>query len=401
MMAADLIVRTDKAEYTSGDTIHGAVYLKISGPTSAYGIQIKFYGYETFMYASKRNAADDEVVHDTKEYIASDQITLYEFEDPIALGQYVFPFQKRLPMELPGSTQLRSSEKSTSEWKVEIAYGVEVSLMGAKGIKVRQNLIVTQPLLEVLLGRSEMEEYVETKSERLRTWVPIILVDTKICIHMDRQLYHTGENLSLKLDIETSGLFKPKIESILFQLLRDLRITFNKSPPKGSLSQLKPGMSESLSWLISRRGPARSDEDFSADRTIPNSGYVHPEGNSFVVQTSRLVDIEGTKLVNGIQELLVPLKDDRGSDVPATTIGNSIWLMYSLKVTIKFERNDPVVLHLPVCSVLPRFPEWYSWRPGDWVYECQVMTMEKSPCFVSPEVLESVQFSTLPSFQVV
>lgn len=32
-------------------------------------------------------------------------------------------------------------------------------------------------------------------------------------------------------------------------------------------------------------------------------------------------------------------------------------LMYSLKVTIKFERNDPVVLHLPVCSVLPRNPE--------------------------------------------
>src|SRR5688572_11331810 len=31
-------------------------------------------------------------------------------------------------------------------------------------------------------------------------------------------------------------------------------------------------------------------------------------------------------IFSGIQELLIPLKDDRGSDVPATTIGNSIWV---------------------------------------------------------------------------
>lgn len=398
MMAADLIVRTDKAEYTSGDTIYGAVYLKISGPTGAYGIQIKFYGYETFKYVSMRNAADDDVVHDTKEYIASDEITLYEFEDPIALGQYVFPFQKRLPMELPGSTELTCSERSESEWKVEIDYGVEVSLMGAKGIRVRQKLIVTQPLLEVLMGRSEMEEFVETKSERLRSWLPMVSIDTNIRIHMDRQMYETGDNLKLKLDIETSGVFKPKIESILFELLRDLRITFSKSSTKDDLCRLKPHMSESLSRFI--RGSSRLEEELIPDRTVP-SRYVHPEGKSFVVRSSRLVDIEGARLINGIQELLIPLKDDRGSDVPATAIGNSIWLMYSLKVTIKFERNDPVVLHLPVCSVLPRNPEWYRCRPGDWIYECQVMTMKNSPCFVGPEVLESVQFSALPSFQVV
>lgn len=48
--------------------------------------------------------------------------------------------------------------------------------------QVRQKLIVTQPLLEVLMGRSEMEEFVETKSERLRSWLPMVSIDTNIRI---------------------------------------------------------------------------------------------------------------------------------------------------------------------------------------------------------------------------
>lgn len=34
--------------------------------------------------------------------------------------------------------------------------------------------------------------------------------------------------------------------------------------------------------------------------------------------------------------------------------------------------------------------KWYRCRPGDWIYECQVMTMKNSPCFVGPEVLGKI-----------
>lgn len=144
----------------------------------------------------------------------------------------------------------------------------------------------------------------------------------------------------------------------------------------------------------------RLHEELISDNTS-SSGFVYPEGTSFVVQYSRLVDMDGTKLINGIQELLIPLKDIHGKDLPATTLGNSIWLMYSLKITVKFQKNDPVVLHLPICSIIPRFQEWSYWKHGDWVYDCQIMNSDKSPCSVTQEILESVKFSALPSFQVV
>lgn len=399
-MAADLIVRTESAEYTSGDTVYGAVYLKISGPTCAYGVQIKFYGYETFNCLLDGSVLNGEQIQDTKEYVASNQITLYEFEDPIALGQYVFPFQKRLPMELPGSTCLKSVDSSSTEWKVEIVYGVEASLIGATDIKTRQNFVITQPSLRTLYMKPEtLDGYVETKSFGLRIWLPFVTINTDVRVCLSSQQYRTGDNLKLKLDVETNGIVKPRIESILFQLVRDLRIMFRKTPAKDSESR-GPSLSKPLRRPTTGCDTLRLNEDFNPDDNS-SSGFVYPENASHVVQCSRLVDIEGTKLVNGIQELLIPLRSTDGKDLPATTLGANIWLMYSLKVTLKFQRNDPVIIHLPICSILPRFHEWSNWRHGDWVYDCQVMTCDQSPCSVGQEIIESVKFSTLPSFQVV
>lgn len=400
-MAADLIVRTERPEYTSGDTVYGAVYLKISGPTCAHGVQIKFFGYETFNYLPDKNALNAEQIQDTKEYVASDQITLYEFQDSIALGQYVFPFQKRLPMDLPGSTCLESPRDSSAEWKVEIVYGVEVSLMGASDIKARQTISITQPSLRMLYMKPEtLDGYVETKSFGLRLWLPFVTTNTDVSVCLNSQQFRAGDNLKLKLDIQTDGFVKPKIESILFQLVRDLRITFQKLSAKDS-ELLGPSLCRTLKRPTSGSDTLRLNEDLNNIDNTLSSEFIYPQGASYVVQYGRLVDIEGTKLINGIQELLVPLKDANGKDLPPTTLGTNIWLMYSLKVTLKFQKNDPVELHLPLCSILPRFQECSDWRRGDWVYDCHVMISDKSPCSVSQEIIESVKFSTLPSFQVV
>jgi len=119
-------VETDKAEYTAGSTLRGKVYLSISNRQStgvaAQILQLRLVGKESSVVhhtSSNDSHTDDHYERSSHTFFQVDH-PLYTFINQRApSGQYEYPFQFKLPDNLPSTMKARDG-KSTCEVEYEL-----------------------------------------------------------------------------------------------------------------------------------------------------------------------------------------------------------------------------------------------------------------------------------------
>ncbi len=395
----EIIVRTHRGAYSGGDILYGAVYLKIDAPTSAYGVRLKFFGYETYYFSaiqSWKTSEEGRVIQDTKEYIQCHDIQLYDFGGPIALGHYVFPFKKSLPKDLPRS--FHHSSVAGPKWQAQIVYQVEAELMGAESVKDTQSYQVNQALeKEYNIPCMKTSQTISTSGR-----LPLQKTSFTAVASLDSDTYNIGDTIKLNLEFQTKGFSKAKIEHIKVQLVRDFVLVFRKCLSSDDLASSSSTDPISLSGLSKILPPLLSIKAHSGYNSMSRN-LARPEGQAHVLQTRDIMDRfhEGINLMKGLQQLLLPLECQSGGAVPCSTLGTHILCIYAVHIEVSLRDGGTVSLCIPVPNVQERPHMWEAWDPPEWLSYCRVMKVTHQEYRVSATTLDSEVFCKLPSFQTI
>ena len=117
-MSTFLIISTNSLIYSPGEIIHGEIYIKLSENFSSEKLNIRIEGFE------KYKVNEGKKQHMQSIEIFNKSIILYDWKDGIAAkGDYIFPFNFKLPLNIPGSTSI-----SLKDLEASISYSIKASI---------------------------------------------------------------------------------------------------------------------------------------------------------------------------------------------------------------------------------------------------------------------------------
>ena len=117
-MSTFLIISTNSLLYSPGEIIHGEIYIKLSENFKSEKLNIRIEGFEKY----KINEGIKEYTQSTE--IFNKSIILYDWENGVAAkGDYTFPFNFKLPKNIPGSTVI-----SLKDIQASISYSIIASI---------------------------------------------------------------------------------------------------------------------------------------------------------------------------------------------------------------------------------------------------------------------------------
>ena len=117
-MSTFLIISTNSLLYSPGEIIHGEIYIKLSENFLSEKLDIRIKGFEKY----KVNEGPKEYTQSIE--IFNKSIILFDWENGIAeKGDYTFPFNFKLPINIPGSTVI-----SLKEVQASISYSIIASI---------------------------------------------------------------------------------------------------------------------------------------------------------------------------------------------------------------------------------------------------------------------------------
>jgi hypothetical protein len=128
-------VRLDQSRLEAGEVVTGRVYLSLPPPQQAKaafsGLHLRFYGEEYSQIARKRSGKEDLLEKATQVLVHNDYplVDLRGVRPTKSNGQYEYPFQFRLPSQLPSSMLCTSGGSHASKRSFcEIRYHLEAYL---------------------------------------------------------------------------------------------------------------------------------------------------------------------------------------------------------------------------------------------------------------------------------
>lgn len=102
-----LYIATNSNIFAPGEHIHGEIYIKLEQSLEAKSLIIDIEGLESFEMQEKQKTFSD------SNQIFHKIIILYEWNNGVAeKGDYIFPFNFKLPKDIPGSTLIELSNIS-------------------------------------------------------------------------------------------------------------------------------------------------------------------------------------------------------------------------------------------------------------------------------------------------
>ncbi|ELT97793.1 hypothetical protein CAPTEDRAFT_210195 [Capitella teleta] len=276
IQSAEIFVKTGKDDYYGGQTVFGCVYLRVLAPCAASGVRLKVSGVESYSCSS----SNDDTVRtncNRKEYLLSSYVTIHLFKGgSVGLGQYAFPFQIPLPLDIPGTFEAVSSVGT--QYKASVQYFIEASLCEDSAIKVQHYFLVHQRISSPGDGlKTEHTAHIPTPYFRLKRMSFTVHITT------DEQVYQSDKHVKIDLNFDFKGIVKPKLKRIEVKLLRCFKIT-------------------------SKRRSVLSQDAIVSSNVL--DGIEFPENGEWrTLWSSAIVGTVDHSLLSGFQDLYVPLKE--------------------------------------------------------------------------------------------
>ncbi|KAI0236348.1 hypothetical protein LSAT2_013086 [Lamellibrachia satsuma] len=316
----------------------------------------------------------------TRHYIHR-EIKLHEFDGPIPFGQYVFPFEKKLPKSLPATFAMH-----TKQLEASIAYSVEADILGATEIKVAQELVVYQT-------DTNTDTVVSETFELKCGFLPFHRT-INVTASLDRDVYYTGETAILRLDTETTGFLKPTISTIDIELQRSVVLEIKRDITGDDAIGKTHTLDMSFLPAVCGRGMDMVVE--AATRPVE---YISPDGGDTTLHRVHLKTQRTRDSSREMRAIPVRLVDEQAVPIATSTQATFINCIYWLKIDLQVKDSETKTMEFPLACIRKPFAEWNTWLPPDWLFNCQLATSD-GECAVSGQVLESDIFSRLPCFQM-
>ena len=162
----ELVSQNGTGYYVGGDVVYGKVHLNCIVPFSCNGIILKVKGKEAVFFQETISKHDDEtnttkttIVDHKDEKIFFDQTLVpYPTGGLINPGQYEYPFEYQLPIDLPGCLKLEGGDKNDgSKYKAKIEYKLiaTVDVNFAHDLKGKTRLVINEKFDKALKPASK------------------------------------------------------------------------------------------------------------------------------------------------------------------------------------------------------------------------------------------------------
>lgn len=362
-----IIIRTHKCAYEPGEEIFGVVYLNIVNPTAGTGVCVRFEGYEHFIYNSGLRDDPDYLVK--KQYIDC-PFDLYQSQDNLGIGSYVFPFRFQLLSDLPGSFKA-SSPGNEKWWKSRIQYWISAELIHANSVKVTQDVIVYPCLPSTVSVTGPTQNYIKTIDIAN---IPIITRKLTLTARLFDHVHISGGVAKLRIIITNNT--KRNVKKIYIKLY-------------GYFAFLTKGPKQNV------KDPCVTED---GDDVI-----IQPTDNPQLIWESRPIEGCATEILNtGIDNVHIPLLTQEGNPLPPTVNSKyHIKCTYEIEITVELENEKmKATLMLPLHCVRHIENEaWLKWQAPHWVYDTEILT-SNSQFSVPENVLNGPAFSEIPRFQL-
>ncbi|CAK70850.1 unnamed protein product (macronuclear) [Paramecium tetraurelia] len=198
-----IMLRTKKTIYFSGEfvkcklsTILGNIYLHII-KSGYHGnvVQFSIVGKEKTEW--EVSIGKGGTTHHGKNVFYEDSFVINTYlNENLMVGQFVFPFELELPLDLLGSFYHSYGLLASVGYKIKVR--IISNSKSVNNIKNEQEIIIREPIQEILQASSEKV------TSNLTTWCCKQQVFCSITSKAEKNLYQSGELFNLTYDIDNS-----------------------------------------------------------------------------------------------------------------------------------------------------------------------------------------------------
>lgn len=361
----EILIKTNRPHYESGDTLFGLVYLSIKHPTTGHGVVISVNGNAVVSYGHKRSSLltarpNSCRLEAEKSYINCQNVVLYRSSDPFSIGNYMFPFKFSLPAQIPSTMQVKG-ENECGPWMASVQYTVIANLINASDLSVAEEF-------QVRSTPTNVESIPVTVEENVALF-KFINRKCKISAKFEKAIYQSGEEAILNLEISNSS--RKEVSEVNLKLLQ-------------LLSLRRRFVSKQLT---------ESGEEFEENE----NQFIMPHGEAEHLVWETTLKNNEQDFTKSLERIPVSLEG-----LAPTTGTHNIQCFYHLGVTVLLEKCNPLSMTVPGPIVLP--PEntkWLETRMPDWTVKGEVMYPNENVAKdfrVSRNTLYGEEFFGLPGF---
>lgn len=291
---------------------------------------------------------------------------LYESDEPLLFGNWLYPFKIHLPSDIPGSF-FASSDSPDVTWEASVNYRLDVSVIGAShSMSVDQSVNVQQSTRCKCPRNSSPEAVHWLQPIRSFIFTRAIHIVTRLHEH----IHQAGSNVKLRVIITNKSSIQ--VQSLNLKLMRKIRLMSKK--PKF------------------REDPNVVYHDKQVDRLI------------FRVEDKLVVEEQTILMQNfqkGLDQIQIPLKNQYGIPICPSVRGMHIQCDYRVLLTVLLANGTTFEITVPVPVIVTQpNGQWTQWKAPPWLSSDGYQIQHSDSVFGVPEnVLKSECFSNLPGFQ--
>ncbi|CAD8156193.1 unnamed protein product [Paramecium octaurelia] len=213
-----IMVRTEKTNYFAGDLVKGNIYLHII-KSGYHGnvVQFSIVGKEKTEW--EVSTGKSSTTHRGKNVFYEDSFVINTFlNENLMVGQFVFPFELELPLDLPGSLYHSYGLLASVAYKIKVR--IISNSKSINDIKNEQEIIIREPIQEILQASQKKV------TANLTTWCCKQQGFCSITAKAEKNLYQSGELVNITYDIDNSNC-KLNLEKVDASIMSRLIIQSN------------------------------------------------------------------------------------------------------------------------------------------------------------------------------
>jgi len=342
-MRNEIFIHTDQGSYVAGEVIYGNVFLNILHPVAAKSLFLEIVGYEKAEWQYEEVEWYDEdgqrksrtIIKERKAEgdFFKDRFTLIDYPGGYPVGQFSYPFQYRLPDNLPGVFEKK--RKKGLKLKAKIRYKIKavVDIAHTKhDLICKQHLIIHEQLDKKIEPKHFMKEIT------VRTLCCIPRGPVKCEAFMNKNCYMAGETAQIHVKVENNSTVE--VNHFNSKLIRHIT-------------------------LLDKHGHTREISDVVAMQKYPGTA---PHSNK-------------------AQDIPLPLFGRHSRLIQPSTNSRVIKCKYYVMIELDIPWAPDLEIQVPVIIYAPQNALWQNWHPPTWFQNAQLQKVN-SQLAVPSDVLE-------------
>ena len=392
----EIFVRTNRGEYSGGQTIYGAVYLRAVIPCNAEALVLSIFGAESCSW--KKTVADfgnveervsytpvqveqieededqqeiktKDITFEGRKELFQAEFNLATFEEgAVPLGCYAYPFHYTLRQGLPNSfvKSKQYDEIKETAYEASIRYQVTAKLFSS----ARSDTILsaTQNIEVKNLDLTTNKYWSRTSQKQHGKYVKSVNAPVKSCCCFPR-----GE-LGLQVELE-------RIQYTLGEAVKLRYCIDNRSDIRLEKANIK------LRRTLTIHGHDTSVTESGNKQTMKQTGF--PE---ILKQVEENINIEGSQ--RKTFDIHIPLSCPVEENLSGT-IGSLVKCRYNVEVEVEVPWDADVSVNMPILVFPGHSEEWLQWIPPEWIDGLKISNVN-GICAVAKHLLESKEFENVP-----